>query len=96
MKLPEKYPDGFVAAATKEDSTIDMDVVMEGLNFYVNEFAELYNSTWDVEGHLIIAAMLVFIKSVTDADPLSRPAAKALLRYVKVEATVCKVIRKKK
>lgn len=48
MKPPEKYPDGFVVAAMREDCAPDMEVIMEGLNHYLNEFAEAYNDTPDV------------------------------------------------
>lgn len=96
MKLPEKYPDGFAVAAKKDDSTPDMDTIMEGLEFYTSEFEEVYNNTPDVEAHLIMAAMIVFIKMVMETDPLSYLTAKALLRDVKVEAVVFKESRKKK
>ena len=96
MKLPEKYPNGFVVAAKNDDSTPDMDIIKEGLEFYTSEFEEVYNSTPDIEAHLMMAAMLVFIKTVMETDPLSFIAAKELLRNVKVEAVVFKVRRKKK
>ena len=96
MKLPEKYPDGFVVAAKKDDTLVDMDIIKEGLELYAREFEEVYNSTPDVEAHLMMVAMMVFIKTTAEADPLSYIAAKALLRNVKVETVVCKVSRKKK
>lgn len=96
MKAPDKYPEGFVMAATRGlKSQPDMKIILEGLNFYVGELCEAFNNAHDIEGHLILAATIKFSEALTEHFPFMRIAAEALSQSAEGTTIVMPSIRKK-